>query len=109
MIGAFVTFLVVFALIKVFERNRDDLDNFNIATVAVVPVITVILVRIGLGFLYPDPTLMLLLPALVLIGMTFGLLWKNLDIPAGRSAAYTVVVLLVNEGLGLLLAQASAA
>ncbi len=33
MIGAFFTFLVLFGLIKTFERKRDDLENFNIATV----------------------------------------------------------------------------
>jgi hypothetical protein len=103
MIGAFVTFLVLFGLVKTFERKRDDLDNFNIATVAVVPVLSVILVRIVLSFVYPDPTLMALLPAAALIGLTFGLLWKNLDIPVGRSVIYTIVVLVVNEVLAFFL------
>jgi len=48
MIGAFFTFLVLFGLLKIFERERDDLDNFNIATIAVVPVLSVALVSIGL-------------------------------------------------------------
>ena len=39
MIGAFITFLVLFGLIKVFEKSRDDLDNFAIATVAIVPIL----------------------------------------------------------------------
>lgn len=106
MIGALLTFIVLFALIKVFERERDDLDNFSIATVAVVPVLSVIAVRVILGFLYPNPTLMFLLPIVVLIGMTFYLLWKNLEIPFGRSAMYTVVVLLMNEGIGYLILAA---
>lgn len=103
MLGALLTFLVLFALIKIFERNRDDLDNFSIATVAVVPVLSVIAVRVTLGMLYPNPLLLLLLPVVILIGMTYFLLWKHLDIPAGRSATYTIAVLLVNEGVGYLL------
>ncbi|MGI9357626.1 MAG: hypothetical protein ACR2PF_21025 [Rhizobiaceae bacterium] len=106
MIGAFITFLVLFGLIKVFERKRDDLDNFNIITVAIVPVLAVVLVQVALGFLYPDPTLMLVLPPIVLIGLTFLLLWKNLEIPIGRSIGYTLVVVLVNEALVFLLAPA---
>ena len=99
MIGALITFLVLFALIKVFERDRDDLDNFNIAMVAIVPILVVVIIRVVLGLLFPEPTLMLILPPVVLIGLTFILLWKNLEIPKGRSAAYTVAVLIVNEVL----------
>lgn len=54
MLGALLTFLVLFALIKVFERKRDDLDNFNIGTVADVPVLSVIAVLLmneGVGYL----------------------------------------------------------
>jgi len=96
MVGAFLTFLVLFGLIKVFERDRDDLDNFNIATVAIVPVLSVLVVSVGLGFLYPNPVLMMFLPTLVLIGMTFVLLWKNLDISVGRSVGYTAAVVVTN-------------
>ena len=106
MIGAFVTFLVLFGLIKLFERKRDDLDNFNIAVVAIVPVIAVALARFALALVLPDLLLAMIVSSALLIGVTFGLLWKNLGIPAGRSAAYTVVVVLVNEGLGLLLVLA---
>lgn len=104
MIGAFVTFLVLFGLIKIFERKRDDLDNFSIATVAIVPILSVILVGGALLFFYPNPTLQMVLPPLVLIGMTFALLWKNLEIPVGRSIGYTAVVVLVNELLAYFLA-----
>ena len=106
-IGAFLTFLVLFALIKIFERKRDDLDNFNIVTVAIVPIIAVVLVAAALGMFYPQPTLQRILPPVVLISLTFLLLWKNLEIPAGRSIGYTVAVVLVNEGLGFLVASAS--
>lgn len=104
MVGAFITFLVLFGLIKVFERKRDDLDNFNIVTVAIVPVLSAVLTQIGLGFLYPDPTLLRFAPPVVLIGTTFLLLWKNLEIPLGKSFAYTAIVTLVNEGLAWFLA-----
>lgn len=104
MIAAFITFLVLYGLISVLERDRDDLDGFVVASVAVIPVLATILVRIVLGLLYPDPLLLQLVPPLVLIGLTFVLLWKHLEIPLGRSIGYTVVVVAVNEVLAVLLA-----
>ncbi len=104
MLGALITFAVLFGLIKIFERGRDDLDGFQIATVAIIPILVVVVVRIALGFLYPQPMLMMVLPPLVLIGLTFFLLYKNLEIPLGRSIAYTVVVVIVNEALAVVFA-----
>jgi len=103
MLGAFFTFLVLFGLVKTFERKRDDLDNFSIATVAIVPVIAVVLVAGALAMFFPEPMLQMVLPPLVLIGTTFGLLWKNLEIPVGRSIGYTVAVVVANEVLAFLL------
>ena len=104
MVGALVTFFVLFGLIKLFERGREDLDNFTIGTVAVVPVLAAILVRFVVGLLYPDPVILLVLPLVLLIVLTFILLWKNLEIPVVRSVLYTVVVVAVNKGLGFILA-----
>ena len=104
MIGALITFFVLFGLVKVFERNRDDLDGFQIGVVAIVPVLVVVVIRIALGLLYPQPVLMTLLPPLVLIGVTFFLLHKNLEIPLGRSIGYTLVVVIANVALTMLLA-----
>jgi hypothetical protein len=104
MVGALVTFFVLFGLIKLFERGREGLDNFTIGTVAVVPVLAAILVRFVAGLLYPDPVILLVLPPVLLIVLTFILLWKNLEIPVVRSVSYTVVVVAVNEGLGFILA-----
>jgi hypothetical protein len=104
MIGALITFVVLFGLIKVFERSRDDLDNFQIGTVAVVPILVVVIVRVVLGLLYPQPVLMMILPPLALIGSTFLLLYKNLEIPIGRSIGYTIAVVIVNEVLALVFA-----
>ncbi len=87
-----------------FERGRDDLDGFQIATVAVIPILVVIVLRIALGFLYPQPILMTVLPPLVLIGLTFFLLYKNLEIALGRAIAYTVAVVIVNETLAVVFA-----
>ena len=106
MLGALITFVVLFGLIKTFERGRNDLDNFTIGMVAVAPVIAVVIVVVVLGLVYPSRELLMLVPPIVLIGLTFFLLWKNLEIPAGRSAAYTFVVVLVNEGINYLLRSA---
>lgn len=100
-ITSFIMFLSLFGLIRIFERGRDDLDSFQVATVAVVPILIVVLVRVVLGLLYPRPILMLVLPPLVLIGSTFFLLYKNLEISLGRSIGYTVAVVGVNEILAL--------
>lgn len=103
MIGALITFLVLLGLIKTFERSRDDLDNFQVGMVAVVPILAVVVVQVVLGLLYPQPLLMMVLPPLVLIGFTFFLLYRNLEIPIGRSIAYTVAVVIVNQGLAVVL------
>jgi len=67
MLGALITFLVLFGLIKIFERSRDDLDGFQIGTVAIIPILVVVVIQVVLGLLYPQPILMLVLPPLVLI------------------------------------------
>ncbi len=105
MLGALITFLILFGLIKVFERSRDDLDSFQIGTVAVVPILIVVIIRVVLGLLYPHPVLMMVLPPLALVGFTFFLLYKNLEIPLGRSIGYTVAVVVVNEVLALVFAS----
>ena len=46
---------------------------------------------------------MRVLPPLALIGLTFFLLYKNLEIPVGRSIAYTAAVVIVNEVLAFVL------
>ena len=104
MLSALVAFVVLFGLIKVFERKRDDLDNFNIATVAIVPILANILVGSVIGMAELQPSLLTqLLPGVVLALATFLLLWKNLEIPVGRSLIYTIAVVSVHEGFGLLL------
>ena len=105
LVGALLTFLVLFGLIKLFERDRDDLENFTIGTVAVVPVLAAILIKVVIGLLYPDPIVLLVVPPVLLIALTFILLWKNLEIPVARSILYTIVVVIFNEGLGFLLAS----
>ncbi len=105
MIGALLTFALLFGLIKIFERERDDLDGFAIGTVAVVPILALILVNIALAFTIPESGFALFLPSIVLVALTFGLLWKQLDIPAARSAGYTTAVVAFNIVLGFFFAQ----
>lgn len=102
MLGALITFAVLFGLIKVFERNRDDLEGFEIATIAIVPILVVVVIQVTLGLLYPKPILIMTLPPLALIVVTFLLLVKNFGIPVGRSIAYTVTVVIVNVALGII-------
>lgn len=99
MIAALIAFVVLFGLIRVFDRDRDDLDNFQIATVAIVPVLVVMLLRMSLELLFPQPLLIMVLPPLAFIGFTFFLLHRTLEIPLGKAIAYSLVVLLVNEAM----------
>ena len=104
MLTILITFLVLFGLIKIFERKREDLDGFQAAVVAIIPVVSAMLVQFALAIVYPEPLALILAPALVLVGLTFYLLYKNLDLPLGRSIAYTVVVIVVNQAVALLFA-----
>ena len=107
MIGAFLTFLLLFGLIKGFERERDDLDGFTIGTVAVVPVLALILINVAIAFTIPESAVARFLPFIVLVALTFGLLWKHLEIPIARSAAYTAAVVAFNIALGFFFASGS--
>ena len=107
MIGALLTFFLLFGLIKIFERKRDDLDGFTIGTVAVVPVLALVVVNVVLAFTIPESVVALFLPFIVLVALTFGLLWKHLDIPIARSVGYTMAVVTFNIVLGLFFASGS--
>ena len=79
MLGAFIAFVVLFGIVRFFAA------------------------RVIIGLIYPDPNLMFIAQLVVLIGMTFYLLRQILKIPGGRSAMYTLAVVLVNEGVGFAL------
>lgn len=104
MIGALLTFCFLFLLIKVFERERDDLDGFAIGTVAVVPILALVIVNVVLLFAFPESPAPTVVGPMILVAMTFGLLWKNLDIPVWRSAAYTAAVVAFNIGMAVIFA-----
>jgi len=105
MIGALVTFLVLYALLFWLERSRTEVDGFSIATVAAAPVMLAVVVKIALGFLFPHPLALAYLPLVAMLITTIILLLRMMELPAGRSAAYTVVVLVLNVGLSLILLQ----
>lgn len=102
MIGALLTFCFLFLIIKIFERDRDDLDGFAIGTVAVVPILALVIANVVLFFAFPESTARMYVGPIVLVAMTFGLLWKNLEISVGRSAAYTVAVVAFNIGMAMI-------
>jgi hypothetical protein len=101
MIGLFLTVLLLFGLIKFFEKKRDDIETFNLITVAIVPAISSFLTLVAVGAFFPELPLLQFLPLAVLIATTFGLLWKHLEIPAGRSALYALAIVVLNIGLSL--------
>ena len=103
MLGALITFAVLFGLIRIFERKRDDLDGFDIGMVAIVPVLVAVIIQVVVGFFFPEPLLMRVLPPLALVGFTFVLLFKHLEIPVARSIAYTLAVVTVNTMMAMLL------
>lgn len=103
MLVALITFAVLFGLIRIFERKRDDLDGFDIGMVAIVPVLVVVIIRVLVEFFFPDPLLVRVLPPVALIGFTFVLLFKHLEIPPGRSIVYTLTVVMVNTVVAMIL------
>jgi hypothetical protein len=105
MIGALITFLVLYGLLYGLERQRTEVDGFSIATVACVPVLLTVFVTIILGMFYRRPLALAVVPLATLLVATFLLLRKMMELPAGRSAAYTAVVFVLNVGLSLLLVR----
>ncbi len=92
MISAILTFAFLYGLISFFERDRDDLDAFSIATAVVVPVIVTIFVQIGAGLIglaqWAD-----LIGLGTLAIATYLILAIHLEIKASHAIAYTFAVL----------------
>lgn len=105
MLGILISFAVLFALIKIFEKDRDDLDDYSVATAAIVPGLLGLLASIGLTAAEAEQMISLLVPAAVVVLATFFLLWKNLELSLGRSIAYTVAVFASHQVIGILLSS----
>jgi hypothetical protein len=99
MIGAIFTFVLLYALIYLFERQRDDLDAFSIATAVVVPTILVLVVHFMLRFAGIDRWAGLV-EILVLVVATYMVLTMSLAIRRARALTYTSVILVFNFALG---------
>lgn len=100
MITGFFTFLFLYGLVAIFERNRDDLSAFPIAATVMVPIIAVVLVRIG-GYFAGLGLWNELLAVVTLIVATYLMLNKNLEISGGRAAGYTAAVFVFNVLIGV--------
>jgi len=99
MIGAVFTFVLLYALIYLFERQRDDLDAFAIAGAVVVPLILVIVVHFALRIAGIERWTGLI-EILVLVVATYLVLTMNLAIRRTRALAYTTAILVFNFALG---------
>ncbi len=97
MIGFIFTFFVLYVLIKASEGNREDLNGLMIVTIALIPAIAVIVLTGSLRPLGWEPWVLIAIRSVVLAGLTFGLLWKFLGVPIGRSVAFATIVVLVSE------------
>ena len=95
-----LTFLFLFALIYIFDRKREDLDAFSIATAVVIPTILVFLFRMAAGFLELG-TWAAFAELGLLVLATYLILNLNLGFKAGRSAAYTAAGLVFNIGVAV--------
>ena len=97
MIGSIFTFLVLYILVKASEGNREDVSGLMIVTLALIPAMTIV---VATGILRPiglEPWVLICMRSVLLVGVTFGLLWKFLGIPVGRSLAFSIITLLVSE------------
>ena len=90
-----LNFAFLFALIWLFDRKRDDLDAFTIATAVVVPGIIVFLFRLirmffewGLWGEFAELG--------ILVTATFLVLKITLGFNALKAAAYSIAILLFN-------------
>lgn len=98
-----LTFLFLFAMIYLFDRKRDDLDGFSIATAVVAPAIVVFLFRITAGMLEFGLWAAFAELGLLLVA-TFLVLRFVLAFKATRAAAYTAAVLVFNIAVGAVFA-----
>lgn len=99
MIGAIFTFVLLYALFYMFERQRDDLDAFSIATAVIVPAVLVFIVHFALQFAGVT-TWSGLIEILVLVVATYLVLTMSLGIRRARALAYTSVILVFNFAIG---------
>ncbi len=100
MVGAILTFIFLYGLIYFFERDRDDLDGFTIATAVVVPTIIMIFVQIGAGLLGLGQWAGLISLAALVVA-TYLVLAIHLEIKRGHAIAYTAAVVVFNILLGV--------
>lgn len=107
MLEALIVFGVLWVLIWSFERDRrDELDAFTVGTAVLIPMILAVLIQIlggVLGF-YPWSAYAAWVGALL---ATFIVLWKMLQIPVKRSAAYTGSVLAAQFAVGIMFTLAA--
>ena len=90
-----LTFLFLYGLILVFDRKRDDLDAFTVATAAFVPAVLVFLFRMAAGYLEFGAWAAFAELGLLIVA-TYLVLTLNLGFKAGRAAAYTGAVFALN-------------
>ena len=98
-----LTFVFLFALVYIFDRKRDDLDAFSIATAVVVPAILVFMFNMVAAY-FEFGTWAAFAELGLLVVSTYLVLNLNLGFKAGRSAAYTAAVLAFNIAVGVGLA-----
>ena len=100
MLTGLLVFVFLYGLIAIFERNRDDLDAFSIATAVIGPTLAIVVMRIIGSVLGLGPWAGLL-EVLTLIIVTYLVLTKHLDFSAKRAIWYTVAVFFFNIAMGV--------
>ena len=95
-----ISFAFLFLLIYIFDRKREDLDAFSIATAVVVPAIAVFLFSMVSGY-FEFGTWSAFAELGLLVVATYLVLNLNLGFKAGRAAAYTAAVFVFNVGVSV--------
>lgn len=103
-----LTFAFLFGLIYLFDRKRDDLDAFSIASAVVVPAILVFIFRMISGYLEWGLWAAFAELGLLVIS-TYLVLNLVLGFKALRSMAYACSVLVFNVVVGVVIAIVSGA
>jgi hypothetical protein len=94
--------LALYGLIRLFERNRSEIDGFDIALAAIAPVIVLLLAR-GVMVLFHLGAWANYAALIVFTGAIVLILWKMAKIPLKRSFVYALVILVLNVTLSLVL------
>jgi hypothetical protein len=87
-----LTFAFLYGLIFLMERGRSEVDPFLVAVAAIAPMISAFLLAFAAGIFGLPAIVTIWIWMITLIGVTFLVLLRTLQIPVVRAVGYTIAV-----------------